>query len=313
MFQIFERKQICMVAICLATTLLSNALFGDETLRTVTLTGMPAPGISPDTLFTRGFRNPVINNQGQVSIHAFIEGPEINTNNNNGIWSEGGGSGLELIAQIGDVAPSTNGASFDRLGTPLLDNQGNVFFAGGITGSKVAVINDTGIWKKDAETNELKLLAHENARAPGGEGSLFSNLGDNLTINSLGQLAFHGTLRGQNVTSSNDGAIWAQDLNGQLQLIAREGSQLDVSDDPAISDIRTIQTLSFTTGSNNNDGRQSAFNDLGQLAYTASFTDGSQGVFVSNLVAIPEPSSLAICSIAAAFPFVTRQVTRQAI
>jgi hypothetical protein len=35
----------------------------------------------------------------------------------------------------------------------------------------------------------------------------------------------------------------------------------------------------------NSDNRRSAFNNLGQLAFWASFTDGSQGVFVSNAVA----------------------------
>ena len=30
----------------------------------------------------------------------------------------------------------------------------------------------------------------------------------------------------------------------------------------------------------------------------ANFTDGSQGVFVSNLVAVPEPASLALAALA---------------
>ena len=38
------------------------------------------------------------------------------------------------------------------------------------------------------------------------------------------------------------------------------------------------------------DGRRSGFNDRGQLAFWAQFTDGTEGVFVTNLVAVPEPS-----------------------
>jgi hypothetical protein len=40
--------------------------------------------------------------------------------------------------------------------------------------------------------------------------------------------------------------------------------------------------LPLTNGS---DGRPRGFNNVGQLAFWASFTDGTQGVFVSNAVA----------------------------
>jgi hypothetical protein len=43
--------------------------------------------------------------------------------------------------------------------------------------------------------------------------------------------------------------------------------------------------LDFVAPSGNSDGRPSGLNNVGQLAFWASFTDGSQGVFVSNKVA----------------------------
>jgi len=42
-------------------------------------------------------------------------------------------------------------------------------------------------------------------------------------------------------------------------------------------------------GTGNQDGLASAFNEYGQLAFSAVFTDGSRGVFVTNAVAVPEP------------------------
>ena len=57
----------------------------------------------------------------------------------------------------------------------------------------------------------------------------------------------------------------------------------------APGDFRTVNSLGFTANTGNGDGRPSGFNDLGQLGFFASFTDGSQGIFVSNLVAIPDP------------------------
>jgi hypothetical protein len=88
-----------------------------------------------------------------------------------------------------------------------------------------------------------------------------------------------------------------------LQLIAREGDLLEI----APGDSRTVNLLYFlsrvpgTLPTGNSDGRPSAFNNLVQLAFQASFTDGSQGIFVSNRVAVPEPSSLVLLTLAIAF------------
>lgn len=82
--------------------------------------------------------------------------------------------------------------------------------------------------------------------------------------------------------------LWATDPHGILKLIAREGDPLQVGP----NDVRTISTLQFVTHSGNGDGRNSAFNDKGQIAFSAYFTDGSSGIFVSNLVAVPEPAAI---------------------
>jgi hypothetical protein len=50
-------------------------------------------------------------------------------------------------------------------------------------------------------------------------------------------------------------------------------------------DSRTVSELSFVGGNSNSNGWPSAFNNVGQIAFWASFTDGSQGVSVSNEVA----------------------------
>jgi hypothetical protein len=41
--------------------------------------------------------------------------------------------------------------------------------------------------------------------------------------------------------------------------------------------------LSFTGGANTEDGRRSGLNDLGEVAFLATFTDGSSGLFVSDI------------------------------
>jgi hypothetical protein len=49
-----------------------------------------------------------------------------------------------------------------------------------------------------------------------------------------------------------------------------------------------IEFIQFA-GSLNGDA--TGFNNLGQVAFLAEFTDGSEGVFVSNVVSVPEPST----------------------
>jgi hypothetical protein len=70
-----------------------------------------------------------------------------------------------------------------------------------------------------------------------------------------------------------------------LDLVVRTGQQFEV----APGDFRTIQQLGFYGGSGNEDGVRSGFNDFNQLAFRASFTDGTSGILVADLGAIPEP------------------------
>jgi hypothetical protein len=103
----------------------------------------------------------------------------------------------------------------------------------------------------------------------------FSNL---HVLNSIGQFAdLFGLSNGKH-------GIWATDHNGILQYVACEGDLLEV----APGDYRTIQSIYFNylSETGNAEGRATPFNNLGQVAFTASFTDGSSGVFVSNAVAL---------------------------
>jgi hypothetical protein len=83
------------------------------------------------------------------------------------------------------------------------------------------------------------------------------------------------------VTAANDRGIWASDLSGELQLIVREGDQLEASP----GDWRTISALGGVVSVGDRVGRARVFNDSGQLGFSATFTDGSWGMFVSDAVA----------------------------
>jgi hypothetical protein len=146
--------------------------------------------------------------------------------------------------------------------------------------------SEWSIWSEGR--GPLSLVARQGQQAPGAPpGVTFVNFGDDPVINSAGQIAFLGVVQQTGVDRSNHRGIWAEDRAGDLHLIVRVGDQLEV----APNDFRTVRSVGFIGGSGNEDGLPSGFNDLGQLAFYALFADDSEGIFVSNLVAVPEPST----------------------
>jgi hypothetical protein len=107
----------------------------------------------------------------------------------------------------------------------------------------------------------------------------FSDL-SHPSLNSAGQIAFRADVTVTGLDTTNDKDICATDDTGTLQLIVCTGDRLEV----APGDFCTLSDLNFTSALRNSDGRSSGFNNVGQLAFWANFTYGSQGVFVSNKV-----------------------------
>jgi hypothetical protein len=221
------------------------------------------------------------NNAGKIAIEGPLAG-NVDGTNDEGLWTNVSGS-LTLVARKGSQAAGAptgvNYGTFTHSGWPVLNDAGQVAFITELAGTSVNSSNDEGIWlgKPDA----LALMARRGDPAPGtSNGVRFGDL-DYPTLNSAGQIAFRAALNGSGIGSSNDRGIWATDLTGILQLIARVGDQLEVTP----GDFRMLRDINFSSASGNSDGRPSGFNNIGQLAFWASFTDGSQGVFVSNAVA----------------------------
>jgi len=271
---------------------------GGSGLALVARRGDAAPGTGAGVNFG-SFGRPALNGAGQTAFLGFLTGTGVDSINDSGIFSEGGGSGLALVAREGDAVPGTGaGVNFGFFGEPVLNGAGQTAFFGDLTGTGVDASNDRGIFSEGGGSG-LALVAREGDAAPGtGAGVNFdffdaSVLNYGSVLNGAGQTAFFGGLTGTGVDASNDRGIWATGLDGLLTLIAREGDLLDVEEGIG-TDFRTISNLGYFSISGNEDGRSSAFNDLGQVAFSATFTDGTSGVFISNLVAVPEPSSIAL-------------------
>ena len=254
---------------------------GSGSLALVAREGSLAPGTASATY--AGFGTPVLNDSGETAFRGTLTG----STNISGIWSGGAGS-LALVARAGDAAPGATGAFYSSFTDPLINDSGDTLFSAFLTGAGVDSTNDRGIWLEG--TGSLALVVREGDIAPGAGSAEYRFFGTTV-LNDGGQTAFFGALTGSGVTASNNTGIWAQNSAGVLELIAREGDLLEV----APGDNRTVSSLSFFGNTGNGDGRASGFNNSGELAFLAGFTDGSRGIFLSSFdVQAPAPGTLGL-------------------
>uniref|UniRef100_UPI003703DD2C DUF7453 family protein n=1 Tax=Bythopirellula polymerisocia TaxID=2528003 RepID=UPI003703DD2C len=199
------------------------------------------------------------------------------------------------MAREGNQAPGANpGVVFFNFFDPVINSAGQTAFHSRLIGA--GAFNDEGIYSEGS--GNLAEVAREGNQVPGANpGVVFRSFDlGSLVLNTMGQTAFSASI--SSVNFPDDIGIYATTLDGLLVEIVREGDLIDVNDDPLIDDLRTIFQLRFVSKTGNEDGRPSSFNDRGQLAFGATFTDGTSGVFVSNRVAIPEPATptlVALC------------------
>jgi hypothetical protein len=271
-------------------------------LALVARSGTPAPDTSSGVTF-QGFSTPVVNSAGHLAFRAGLVGGGVNAGNNAGVWSTRSGS-LDLVVRTGDPAPGAPaGAVFSQFVSNVINDAGQIALWARLVGGGFGN-DDEGIWIEDF--GDMQWIAQEGRHAPGTPDGVNFNTFTFPTLNAAGQVAFEATLAGSGVAGSNNLGIWATGPAGRLRLIAREGDLLEVA--PSV--FRTIETLSFLGNSGNGDGRPSGFNDYGQVAFAAIFTDGSQGVFVSDLVAIAEPHTFALVGVMLATCFLSARRRR---
>ena len=251
------------------------------------MTGDVAPGITPAVEFMR-IEKPVTNSAGQVVFQSFLAEPGSGTSSTTSIWLEDGGI-LRNIARAGQQAPGVEpGGNFNILSqfNYSLNANAQVAFKADMVGPGIHGENRRGIW---IDTDgDLELAVRSGTQAPGTPSGIDFYSFEAIGLNDQGTLAFGGTLTGVGVDSTNDQGIWLN-VDGVLKLIAREGDALEV----APGDIRTISTLRFDP-TNDDNGVYSGLNDQGHLTFTATFSDGSSGIFVAT----PEPTNAGLCLVA---------------
>ncbi|QDT73485.1 hypothetical protein I41_26740 [Lacipirellula limnantheis] len=251
--------------------------------------GDVAPGANA-TFHTVG--PPRVNGRGELAFSTGLSptpNPRGSNDSGRALWRYSTETGLVLVAIQGQQAPgvdavfASNHINFPTFRDPALGEGGHAAFAASLLQGNVMT---ESIWLADP-SSELKMVARQGDPAPGTD-DIFIDFGTS-TVNARGQLAF--SARTVEFSPLHHG-IWAQDRNGVLRPIVKAGDSLNVNDNPATPDLREVQYLSFSEGGSFGSDRITGFNDLGQVAFFARFTDGTSGVFVSNAVAVPEPSSI---------------------
>lgn len=237
---------------------LSLSLFdtqSDQPPQTIIASAQELPGTDPPAPLTR-VGDSQVTDVGQV----FFAG---DANELGGLWRWEAGI-IEPVLAPGD----------ELLGEPVVEvssssanDRGDVAFV-----AQFDTVPGSGIWV--AKGDDIDVLLTAGQSAPGTNESLRFGSFRGLQLNDRGQLAFSATLFGDDTDAVR--SIWAVQPEETPLLIMREGDTLEISP----GDERLVTTLGVPE-----------FNELGQVFFSARFDDETSGVFLSNVVAVPEPSA----------------------
>lgn len=177
-----------------------------------------------------------------------------------------------IVARRLDPAPGLDGVTLNFLGAPSINDAGDVAFQASLAGAGVTPgVNSLAVFGPGG------LVARGGDVAPGTGGATFTGVGF-PTLNAAGSIAFAALL------SDMTTGLFVADAAGPIRLIQQTGDTIDVGG----GDLRTVEFLNFLS-----DG---GFNDRGDVAFQARFTDGSEGIFLwlAESAGAPFPPGLAI-------------------
>lgn len=220
-----------------------------------------------------------LNDSGQVGFATLLSGAQVDLTNDIGVFIETPEDNLRLLARKGDDAPHLAGNEILKgIGVSLLNNAGYGAFTAVLAGDGVDTSNDEVIF---SETGGLgtRLVAREGQAAPGADPGLTLKkltVNSGFEINNDDVVLFTALLDGPGITSENDQGIWAEIAPGEVELVIREGDELEVMP----GEFRTVKSL---------ESSRHRLNDSGMVVVAAKFTDFSGGLFV---ISLPEPSLL---------------------
>ena len=248
---------------------------GGQGLRLVVQRGMSVPQFSPGaTIATIVTPEDAVrmNDAGVAAFTALAVDPDYVGGGGVGLFLDDPQQGLMVAVRSEQEAPGLPGVRFRNLLLPSLNNAGQIAFVAEQLADDPVAIPNYGIWA--GSPGDLRLVTQTSALAPGTDGrflSLHESLGwreYNLrpVINGQGEVAFAARITGPGVDESNDTGVWVQDVQGQLQLVAREGDVVDGD--------RTLDDLLALAGG-------LILNNQGQVAFQTT-----QGIWATDVAGL---------------------------
>ncbi len=206
------------IALLGPTALMSLDTQASVSLRTVALTGEPAPGV--DAVFLQ-FRAPFLSETGLVGFAGFLMGPDVTTNNR-GIWSAGSAS-LQFIALEDNPVPGMDvGVVYRTIRQPVIDEAGRIAFFGSIEGPGVDLTNNSGaIWLQGTDSL-VNVVRQGNPVSGVSPEVVFGSLIFPPAMNNVGKIAFSASMTGPELLDLEDSGIWVKGA-GPLEAVVLEG------------------------------------------------------------------------------------------
>lgn len=247
-------------------------------IQAVALGSTQAPDLAPGVQY-RQFINLNLNDGGQVAFQASL------TNNSVGVFAQDRSNNVRLVAMTrSQAAGLPTGVQYADIGyfSVSFSDRGHVAFQARLQGPpSLSPFGDNALFAHNSR-GELSAVIRRGDAPEGLGGATFFRMDGPSHINSRAQVAFLGTFRTPAPSFQLFDSLFVTDLSGELVLIAAEGRLFDTNADPLVEDLRTVADLG-------SDYFQ--FNNRGEIAFLASFTDGSSGLFI---VSVPNPAALAL-------------------
>lgn len=240
--------------------------------------GDSVPGFPSTVVFTSvGLRT---NDLGESLVWGKIAGPGITPDSDQVILSDRDGNGMELVYRMGMQAPGfAPGTKVSTIGDVYFNNSSTIGFFSALEGPGATGIYAGGFWN-ELEQSGLTMTTRLGQSVPGYPGYTLKGFSysissedasDEPEFNDAGRLVFRGWLEGE---SSFDELYRSclTDAAGELRAIGTPGTQLDVSNQSGVQDIRDVRDAYFKPlGSTNTSD---------QVAVILYFTDDTSAVAV---------------------------------
>ncbi|WP_145244892.1 DUF7453 family protein [Aeoliella mucimassa] len=271
------------------------------------------PGVGRELLFRSGdpttspnvdgsllleLYNPSMNAHGRVAFYGSVADASTPAGNGLGLFVVDTPNGATAVVREGETVPG--GDTFAGFGRPSLNDEGDLAFYALLTDDPNAELDRENVGLYRYDTSGLVEIVREGQLAPSGDGTIdlprflpISSSAPNMSIrpmfNDAGEVAFLADLN-DTASGNEDAAIYYFNEVDGLQEVVRTGTPLLGS---IITDLGLQQNIS------NSGYEEDGFNNAGQIAYRFSLADGRHGVALWSTNSIPEPTSVALVSMAA--------------